>query len=77
MRTGNVTQFRRVALAYDKNRCLIVFKSPVAWRIYQVTASHNWKDGNPSWCKEWARGTTSDSVVDRDVEVWRLLTHAR
>ena len=38
--------------------------------------SHNCKAGRPSWYKECGRDTTSDSVVERDVDVCRLLTQA-
>ena len=40
-------------------------------------SSHNCNAGRPSWYREWAKLTTSLSVVDREVDVWRLLTHAR
>ena len=38
--------------------------------------SQSWSEGIPSANKEWARLITSDSVVDREVDVCRLETHA-
>ena len=40
------------------------------------SSSQSCRAGKPSWYNECTRDTTSDSVVDRDVEVCLLLTQA-